>query len=123
MNRVVHFEFSSPDPTVSSEFFQEVFGWSINKWGEGAEDYWLVSTGPKEELGIDGGLMRHHDGQPRTVNTIQVANVDDTLAKVVEKGGQVALPKMPIKGVGYLAYCLDPRGVLFGIMHADLSAA
>lgn len=123
MNRVVHFEFSSPDPNISSAFFQEVFGWTFNKWGEGAEDYWLVQTGPKEELGINGGLMRHLDGQPRTVNTIEVANVDDTLAKVVEQGGQVALPKMPIKGVGYLAYCLDPQGVLFGIMHTDTSAA
>jgi predicted enzyme related to lactoylglutathione lyase len=30
---------------------------------------------------------------------------------------------MPIPGVGYLAYCLDTEGNMFGIMQRDTSAA
>ena len=43
-------------------------------------------------------------------------------AKVVAGGGQIVLPKMAIPGVGYLAYCTDPAGLIFGIMHPDPAA-
>ena len=65
MNRVIHFEFGAVDPERAARFYREVFGWNIQKWGE--QPYWLVTTGAKSEPGIDGGIMRHQDGQPRTV--------------------------------------------------------
>jgi predicted enzyme related to lactoylglutathione lyase len=40
----------------------------------------------------------------------------------VRCGGQVVVPKMPIPGVGYLAYCQDTEGLLFGIHQLDPSA-
>jgi predicted enzyme related to lactoylglutathione lyase len=66
--------------------------------------------------------MRSRDDAQRTVNTIQVENVDATCNAVTQAGGQVCVPKMAIQGVGWLAYCLDPTGVLFGVMHMDESA-
>ncbi len=66
--------------------------------------------------------MRHKDGAPRTVNTVEVADVEEAAAKVQQSGGQVVVPKFVIPGVGYLAYCLDTEGVLFGIHKADPSA-
>ena len=35
---------------------------------------------------------------------------------------QVALPKMPIPGVGWLAYMKDTEGNVFGMMQADANA-
>ena len=66
--------------------------------------------------------MKSPDGQPRTVNTIQVPSVDDYAAKIQAVGGQICVPKMPIPGVGWLAYALDPCGVLFGIYTPDPAA-
>lgn len=66
--------------------------------------------------------MPSRDGQPRTVNTIQVNNVDDAVKKVLANGGKNVVPKMPIAGVGYLAYCTDPGGNIFGVMHSDENA-
>ena len=37
-------------------------------------------------------------------------------------GGQIALPKMPIPGVGWLAYGKDTEGNLVGVMHSDPTA-
>ena len=34
-------------------------------------------------------------------------------------GGRVALPKMAVPGVGWLAYFIDPEGNTFGIMQTD----
>jgi predicted enzyme related to lactoylglutathione lyase len=41
---------------------------------------------------------------------------------VVASGGKVVMPKMPIPGVGYLAYCQDTEENTFAIMQPDESA-
>jgi predicted enzyme related to lactoylglutathione lyase len=33
------------------------------------------------------------------------------------------LPKMAVPGVGWMAYCKDPEGHIFGIMQPDAAAA
>jgi len=53
MTRVVHFEIHADDPERAAAFYRSVFGWEIRKW-DGPFDYWLVMTGPREEMGIDG---------------------------------------------------------------------
>jgi predicted enzyme related to lactoylglutathione lyase len=121
MARVVHFEFNVADPERAEAFFTQVFGWKVSKW-DGAEDYWLVSTGGDGEAGIDGAIMRSRDGAPRTVNTVQVDSVDDAAAKVSGAGGQVVVPKMAVSGVGWLAYATDPNGLIFGIHQPDPQA-
>jgi hypothetical protein len=34
-----------------------------------------------------------------------------------------AVPKMPVPGVGWLAYAKDPDGNIFGMMQTDASAS
>jgi uncharacterized protein len=120
MNRPVHFEIHSADPARSLAFFEQLFGWKAQKWG-GPDEYWLLTTG--EGTGIDGGLLRSRDGQPRTVNTVEVQNLDAMVEKAAAAGGQVVVPKMPIPGIGWLAYGTDPVGNLFGMMQHDPAAA
>jgi uncharacterized protein len=122
MNRVVHFEFSSPDPDRASAFYADVFGWEVQKW-EGPQDYWLVNSRQLGDIGIDGGLMRSQDGSARTIVTMDVDSIEDAIKKVEAAGGSVALPKQTIPGVGYQAYCVDPDGTIFGIHQRDDSAA
>src|SRR6266508_4474019 len=76
----------------------------------------------EEDAGIDGAIMRSHDDAPRTVNTIEVASVDETAARVTAAGGEVVVPKQAIPGVGHIAYCTDPSGLTFGIYQADEQA-
>jgi uncharacterized protein len=84
--------------------------------------YWMVTTGAKDEPGINGGILRRQEGFPSTVNTIDVPSVDEFAKKVTSHGGNVAMPKMTIPGAGYLIYCQDPEGNLFGIYQSDPSA-
>ncbi len=121
MNRVIHFELGAVTPERAAKFYGAVFGWKADKWPS-PEEYWLMTTGPDDEPGINGGIMRHKDAQPRTVNTIGVTSVEEFAEKVVQNGGQVVVPKMAIPGVGYQMYCLDTEGNIFGIHQSDPSA-
>jgi predicted enzyme related to lactoylglutathione lyase len=51
-----------------------------------------------------------------------VASLDATLAKAETSGGRIALPKMAIPGVGWLAYLEDPEGNIFGVMQDEKTA-
>lgn len=135
MNRVIHFEIHAADPERAAQFYRDLFGWDIKEWVvPGVEmpkenRYWLVTTGSAGEPGINGGLLFRRGAGPvegQAVNayvcTVGVASVDESVRKAVGAGASVALPKMPIKGVGWLAYCKDPEGNLFGVMQDDQDA-
>src|SRR4051812_47623034 len=99
-NRVVHFEIHCPNLDAATKFYESVFGWKLQSW-PGPEKYVLAKTGDAKDRGIDGGLMPTRDGQPRTVNTVQVESVDQMIKTVTANGGKNVVPKMPIPGVGW----------------------
>jgi hypothetical protein len=118
--RVIHFEITADDPGRAVKFYEKVFGWKIDKWG--AMDYWLATTGPDNQPGINGAIMTR-ETQRTTVNTIDVSSVDEFAKKIVDAGGKVVTPKTAIPGVGYFAYCVDTEGNVFGIMENDTKAS
>ncbi len=129
MPRPVHFEIHAHDPERAIHFYSELFGWNFVKW-EGPMDYWLINTGSDGEPGINGGLIRRMsppptDDQPVNafVCTIGVADVDEAVSKATGPlGGTLALPKMPIPNVGWLAYVKDSEGNILGLMQSDQGA-
>jgi predicted enzyme related to lactoylglutathione lyase len=122
MSRVVHFELPADDIERAAGFYTDVFGWKITRW-DGPEDYYLISTGADAEPGINGGMSLRSPHNQAVVDTIDVANVDASLAKITKAGGTVTMPKVAIPGVGWLAYFRDTEGNTFGIMQGDPSAA
>jgi predicted enzyme related to lactoylglutathione lyase len=121
MPRIIHFEIPSDNPERATKFYGDVFGWQSNKWG-GPTDYWLVSTGPKTEPGIDGGILKRPHPGATVVNTVDVPDLDQYVTSVQAKGGKLTVPKMAIPGVGWLAYCTDTEDNTFGMMQADTNA-
>ena len=111
------------------EFYGKVFGWRFQKFA-GPMEYWSILTsssgstasGSPAEYGIDGGLLKRRDpAQPR-VTTVDVADLDQSVATVLANGGSIALPKMPVPEIGWLAYCKDLDGHIFGMMQSDSAA-
>jgi predicted enzyme related to lactoylglutathione lyase len=127
MPRVVHFEIHADDPERASKFYSSLFGWSFTKW-DGPMPYWVLVTGPDGTPGINGGLLKRqhpisgNDGVIAYVCTVQVENLDRDLNRAQELGGSLALPKMPIPGLGWLAYAKDTEGNVFGMMQPDPAA-
>src|SRR5215469_8339278 len=76
--RPVHFEIPAENPERAMQFYTTLFGWKFQKW-DGPMDYWMIFTGQTGEPGIDGGLMPRRDPAQPCVNTIGVANLDQSL--------------------------------------------
>jgi predicted enzyme related to lactoylglutathione lyase len=128
MPRVIHFEIHAGDPERAIKFYQTLFGWTFQKW-EGPMPYWLVTTGPDNQPGINGGLLPRQGPAPLDnqavisyVCTIDVESLDASIGSVEANGGGIALPKMPVPGIGWLAYCKDTEGNIFGMMQSDPNA-
>jgi predicted enzyme related to lactoylglutathione lyase len=122
MGRVIHFEIHAEDPERAIEFYSTVFGWQIARW-EGPVDYWLVTSGPEEEPGVNGAIIRRMDGSPGDadsvnafVNTISVDSIDDTERAIPAAGGEQVVPRQEFPGVGKVSYFRDTEGNVFGAM-------
>ncbi len=120
MPKIIHFELPADDPKRAKAFYENVFGWTITKW-EGPNDYWLITAGPDDEPGINGAITPRMLADQVTTDTISVNSIDDSVKKIDEAGGTVVMSKQIIPGVGYIAYCKDTEGNLFGVLQPDMS--
>ena len=131
MSRVVHFEIQADDLERAKAFYGEVFGWEFQDWSSaaGGSPYWGIVTGPDDQPGINGGLLQRPAPSPGPgqgtnayVCTMGVEDYDATEKKILDAGGQVALPKMALTGMAWQGYYLDPEGNTFGIHQPDPEA-
>ena len=122
MSRITHFEIPADDPERAIKFYEQVFGWKIEKW-DGPIEYWTIMTGPEDEPGIDGGLARREDPDTRVENMIDVKDLERSIKEVEANGGIIIRPKMAVPTVGWLAYFMDTEGNIFGMMEIDPKAA
>lgn len=117
MGRVIHFEIPSDNPEVSGEFYSKCFGWTTNQWGE--EAYFLATTGDDDKPGINGAIMKKRHADQPVVSTIEVDSIEKAIFRIESYGGTIVVPKMPVPGVGWLAYFKDPDGNIFGVTQLD----
>lgn len=127
MPRPVHLEIHADHPARAQAFYEKVFGWSFQRWGD--QPYWLAMTGADDQPGINGGLLPRQGPPPADdspvsafVLTMTVDDVDRAVEQVEGAGGTIALPKQATPGQGWLAYAKDTEGDLFGMMQMDPSA-
>lgn len=119
--RVVHFEVPFSDGDRARAFYREAFGWTLTEMPE--LNYTGVSTGPTAETGmpaepgyIGGGMFEREPSFPQgPVITIDVASIDDALAKVTTLGGEPVGEKTEVGEMGYAAYFKDTEGNVMGL--------
>jgi uncharacterized protein len=122
MGRVSHFEITADDPDRAAEFYRKAFGWEFTDYG-GPFKYLLATSGPKDQVGIDGAVMPRSDHKQAVINTISVDRWEDGARAVSEAGGKVLTQKDAVPGQGYFAYCRDTEGNVFGIFEANPNAS
>ena len=125
--RIVHFEIPFDDSERARGFYEKAFGWSMNHLPE--MGYTLVTTGPSGELGptepgyINGGLLSREDSPtPSPILVVDVDDIDATLAKVGELGGETVTGRIPVGDMGWSAYFKDPEGNLMGLWQSVTEA-
>lgn len=125
MNRVIHFDLYGDDPGRAAKFYGDVFGWKFEKWeGEGDMEYWMITTGSKEEPGINGGMAKRGEQWKDSASvgaiTVGVADIDETIKKVEDAGGKIAMKKMELPKVGWFANIKDTEGNVLSIMQSEM---
>jgi predicted enzyme related to lactoylglutathione lyase len=127
MSRVVHFEIHVDNPARAAQFYTSVFGWTIQKWGD--LDYWLITTGTPDQVGINGGMFPRKGAAPAEgtpisayVCSVDVDAIDEAIARVMGSGGTIVVPKRALPGVGWSAYAKDTEGNIFGLSQNDPNA-
>lgn len=130
MSRVVHFEIQADDVERAKTFYSAVFGWSFEDYSEvTGSTYWGVTSGPDDQPGINGGLLQRPATAPPTdqgsnafVCTMGIEDYDGTEHRILDAGGQVALPKYALPGMAWQGYYVDTEGNMFGIHQPDSEA-
>ena len=110
-NRIVHFEIPANQPEALTRFYSDLFGWKFHKAPLPGPEYWLCDTGAAGP-GINGAVMQR---QHPWMNYVDVASIDAAIEKATKLGATVALPKMPVPGVGAVAALVDPQGNICGL--------
>jgi predicted enzyme related to lactoylglutathione lyase len=110
-------ELYSPDYEASWTFYSGIFPWQaattmdmgeagkyfIFRHAEDADEHWL------------GGMFSPPGPPPQWLNYVNVADLDEALARVTNRGGQVTFGPVPVPGRGRAAGCLDPQGAHIGL--------
>ncbi len=124
-NKLTHFALYIDDMERAKKFYGDVFDWGFSSYGEA--DFLQIKADKTEKGELIGALQsRNYSPIPDKVigfeGTIGVENLDFTIEKIKNNGGQVLLPKTAIPYVGWIAKFLDTEGNLFCAMQYDNNA-
>ncbi len=117
--RFVWHELMTSDVKGAIAFYTEVIGWKTEPFaqGQGPEPYmmWVGSQGSL------GGVMplseqaKNMGVPPHWVAHVEVNDVDATVAKVRDKGGNIHVPPTNIPTVGRFSVIVDPQGAALSV--------
>jgi predicted enzyme related to lactoylglutathione lyase len=130
MHRVILFELQTSNILRTKNFYQNVFGWKIEKMngqnGGGRRNYFGTIT-DSSRPGTAGELHQYPENSQGQLYacTIEVPDLDKSIRDVRENGGTITMEKDEIPGLGIFAGAKDPEGNRFGLMQArnDLEAS
>jgi predicted enzyme related to lactoylglutathione lyase len=120
-SELVHFMIPAEDPGRISGFYHDVLDWTIEPLSPEFPDYLAITTSDREGA-VAGGMMKKMAPEQGLLNYYLVDDLEEYNAKVRGNGGQVAVEKMPVPGIGYFSVCLDPEGNPFGLWLDDENA-
>ena len=108
-------DLSTPDPSTAKRFYGEVFGWEARDEPAGDHGvYTIFERAGRAVAGMGEQSVEMQDaGAPPTWSSyVTVDDVDGTVARTVELGGDVTLAPMEVMEAGRMAMIQDPTGAV-----------
>jgi predicted enzyme related to lactoylglutathione lyase len=113
-NKVVFFEIPALDFKKAKAFYEKVFDWKVELWGD--EGAMATTTpvdqdqNPIEPGGINGGFYKRKSKDDQPSFGVETGSIDETLQAIEKAGGKVITPKHSIGEWGFMADFADPEG-------------
>jgi predicted enzyme related to lactoylglutathione lyase len=109
--QIVHVEVRGKDGAALQTFYEDIFGWDLDKNNPGG--YGMV----RQESGVSGGIGASQDGTIGHVTFyVHTDDPQGVLDKVSAKGGRVLMPLTEVAPETTIALFADPEGHVVGIM-------
>jgi predicted enzyme related to lactoylglutathione lyase len=115
--KVVHVEIGAADTDRAQGFWSGVFGWEVGPPMSPEMDYRMFQSAEDQ-----GGAILASDSPGNITVYFDTGDIDASLAKVQELGGQAG-DKTPVPGHGWFAACRDTEGNAFSLWQSDESAS
>jgi predicted enzyme related to lactoylglutathione lyase len=113
-NKVVMFEIPSSDFKKAKQFYETVFDWKVELWGDdGAMALTTAADkdyNPTEIGGINGGFYKRQSNDDHPSFGVETESIDQTVKAIEKAGGRVVIPKHAIGEWGFMADVADPEG-------------
>jgi uncharacterized protein len=105
----------TPDVEGSIAFYSELFGWEIEEIAPG--EYWSIANRGNR----NGGVMPMPPGSHPAWNLyFAVDDVDATVARARERGGDTVMGPMDVPNGGRFAVLRDPQNAVFSVLSGAL---
>jgi uncharacterized protein len=100
---------TATDFEASRKFYTEMFGWEIDRGPEEFGGYSMAVVNGRMVAGVSPAVWSTY---------VDVANADETIAKVTAGGGNVIVEPMDVGDSGRMAVFSDPDGAVIGLWQA-----
>jgi predicted enzyme related to lactoylglutathione lyase len=109
-------ELLTTDPAAASRFYTGLFGWTAEATQMGPTAYTVFKRGDKSAGGMMAIAPEMGPMPPHWLGYFAVEDCDESVAKAIMLGGEVALPPTEVPGVGRFSVLNDPQGAAFAIV-------
>ncbi len=121
-NPVVHFEILGNDSDALQQYYRNLFDWKIT---QASPDFpYGIINAEEQGEGIGGGVGGTMEGGSAAATFyMQVDDIDASLAKANELGGETVVPVTPIPGMVTFAQFKDIEGNVIGMVASETPPA
>jgi predicted enzyme related to lactoylglutathione lyase len=111
---LVWYELLTSDPKAAIRFYADVVGWTTQVWQGADYTMWVGSHGPLGGVSVLPEAAKTMGAPPYWQANVQVANIEETIAKVKQLGGQIYHTE-DVPDVGRIAVIADPQGAVIAV--------
>lgn len=117
----VWYELMASDVKAAVAFYSELNGWKTQPFGDEGYQMWVGSQGPLGGVtALEPGMVKA-GVPPHWLGSVQVADVDATVAHARQLGGKVLAGPLDIPGVGRYAGLADPQGASIAVFKPSIT--
>lgn len=109
-------ELLTTDPSSAARFYTALFGWTTESMPMGPTTYTMFKRGEKSAGGMMAIAAEMGPVLPHWLGYFAVGDCDESVAKAIMLGAEVAVSPTDVPGVGRFAVLHDPQGARFAIV-------